>query len=317
MNLSQIIAHLDERRVANLTAAVETLEAGVARGSIRNIDFNNAKDFINGAVEKGADAFLATGPHVIGRNGQPHHQSDWWLDAYDADAFVRGASNVATALKRSQKVAGLKDYAAFLAALMPLVELLATAKPLIVKRQDQPKVVSPKQAAKLAKSMTCQCCGRAIFAETGVIAHHGYQRPGGGWQTASCAGARELPFEVSRDALGRLIEALKRWEAQAIEDRANVEAETAPVVVSFSDRSQPRDSVTGNHPTKTVELTRSTDVAATGLKGTFDDYKATDLRDRARSIEGVRDEITAQQARFDSWKQTHAWNDASKTWKAV
>lgn len=48
---------------------------------------------------------------------------------------------------------------------------------------------------------TCQCCGRAIKAATGVIAHHGYRRPGGGWQTASCFGARHVPYEVGYDAL--------------------------------------------------------------------------------------------------------------------
>lgn len=311
IQLSPLARHLVGRDADRLVGAVGLLEAGIAAGMIRNVDFNDAKDALNRAVEEGAEAFLKTCPT---RN---HHMGDWWKSAYDAGAFVHGASNVASALKRAQKAGDLTEYAEFLASLMPLVGLLAAAKPLIVKRQDQPKVVSPKQTAKLAKSMTCQCCGRAIFAETGVIAHHGYQRPGGGWQTASCSGARELPFEVSREALGRLIESLRRWEATAVEDRAAVEAETAPVVVFVSDRSQPRDNVTGRYPTKRVELTRSTDVAATGLKGTFDDYKVDDLRARARDIDGVRDEIKAQQARFDGWKQTHSWDATANTWKAA
>lgn len=50
---------------------------------------------------------------------------------------------------------------------------------------------------------TCQICEREIKANTGVIAHHGYQRPdrGSGWQTASCWGARKLPYEVSCDQI--------------------------------------------------------------------------------------------------------------------
>ena len=28
---------------------------------------------------------------------------------------------------------------------------------------------------------------------------HGYERPGHGWQTGSCMGAKNLPFEVDRD----------------------------------------------------------------------------------------------------------------------
>ncbi len=48
---------------------------------------------------------------------------------------------------------------------------------------------------------TCQICGRAIKAKKGHIAHHGYKRPGGGWQTASCSGATHLPYEVSCDRI--------------------------------------------------------------------------------------------------------------------
>lgn len=48
---------------------------------------------------------------------------------------------------------------------------------------------------------TCQICARPIKSTTGLIAHHGYTRPGGGWQTESCIGARRLPYELSCDAL--------------------------------------------------------------------------------------------------------------------
>lgn len=50
------------------------------------------------------------------------------------------------------------------------------------------------------KTTHCQICARDIKANTGLIAHHGYQRPQyQGWQTASCDGAKQLPYEVSRD----------------------------------------------------------------------------------------------------------------------
>lgn len=48
---------------------------------------------------------------------------------------------------------------------------------------------------------TCQICAREIRASKGLIAHHGYKRPGGGYQTGSCFGARYLPYEVSCDRL--------------------------------------------------------------------------------------------------------------------
>lgn len=55
---------------------------------------------------------------------------------------------------------------------------------------------------------TCQICGRAIKAKKGLIAHHGYQRPGDGWQTVSCMGARYRPYEVACDALPPAIAAV-------------------------------------------------------------------------------------------------------------
>ena len=69
---------------------------------------------------------------------------------------------------------------------------------------------------------TCQICGRLIGAKRGRIAHHGYQRPHN-WhsQTASCMGAKHLPFEVSRERLGDL---LKLLESDIITYRAQIEA---------------------------------------------------------------------------------------------
>jgi hypothetical protein len=62
---------------------------------------------------------------------------------------------------------------------------------------------------------TCQICAREIQAKTGVIAHHGYQRPGNGWQTSSCYGARHKPYEVACDAIDGAIAALDRFVVQS------------------------------------------------------------------------------------------------------
>ena len=47
----------------------------------------------------------------------------------------------------------------------------------------------------------CQVCARAIKDKVGVIAHHGYQRPGHGYQTRSCFGAQHVSYEAGHDAL--------------------------------------------------------------------------------------------------------------------
>lgn len=70
---------------------------------------------------------------------------------------------------------------------------------------------------------TCQICGRAILARTGVIAHHGYRRPLG-WhaQTASCFGARFVPYEAGHDALDRYVPIIEDLLARTITRRADL-----------------------------------------------------------------------------------------------
>lgn len=64
-----------------------------------------------------------------------------------------------------------------------------------------------------ATKTTCQICGRPIKANTGLVAHHGYKRPGEGWQTSSCMGARHLPYELSCDVLPRAIKSCEAYIA--------------------------------------------------------------------------------------------------------
>lgn len=61
---------------------------------------------------------------------------------------------------------------------------------------------------------TCQICERAIKANTGLVAHHGYKRPGQGWQTGSCPGARALPWQVSCDLLRAHVEVVEAATAK-------------------------------------------------------------------------------------------------------
>jgi hypothetical protein len=61
---------------------------------------------------------------------------------------------------------------------------------------------------------TCQVCGRTVKASKGLIAHHGYRRPYEGFQTASCEGARYVPYEVSCDRLREVTEMVRQFIAR-------------------------------------------------------------------------------------------------------
>lgn len=61
----------------------------------------------------------------------------------------------------------------------------------------------------------CQICDGAYILSTrgekGILAHHGYKRPRHSWQTASCRGARQLPYEVACDLLIEEVDRVKKW----------------------------------------------------------------------------------------------------------
>ena len=170
--------------------------------------------------------------------------------------------------------------------------------------------------------MHCQCCGRDIHAALGSIAHHGYTRPGDGWQTPSCFGAKRLPWEVDRSAVADLIDHLKEVLLRSEYERCAVSDEIEPVVHHYQvyDRR-----VRGGYVGKKLTMTRDTfeivkaanpDKVFEHTPGiTFDVFKARDLDKRDRRIEQLRRDLKEFAARYAGWKQTHKWN--GKLWEAI
>lgn len=167
--------------------------------------------------------------------------------------------------------------------------------------------------------MTCQCCGRGILAKTGTIAHHGYQRPGSGWQTSSCMGAKHLPFEVSRDRLGDMIKLIRRDLTQARRDLKNVVHEMEELSATFEDTRKeavwnPR-RYRKTHPETTVKFSRSTfeavraenapHAAYRSFPSRYDDVKDLRTRQLQGRIKNLTEWVETCQARYDSWKPTH------------
>lgn len=302
MDLTKIFPHLTDRRAAQLINASVDLEAAVAKGLVPNTLFTSAKDTFNRVVDEGSEKFLQSGPKF-----ERHNNSDWWSAAYANNAFVSGCHGINAAMKRARKIDDLVPYFEFLRdGLLPLQTLLETAKPLVRKKADMPKQPTKREQERKGHEMTCQCCGRGIFANTGKIAHHGYERPGHGWQTGSCVGALELPFEVSRERLHTLITSWEVRRTQMIASRRKVMSERAPVKTTVYDLSQPRGR-DGKHPLKQLEITRDNfaDHAKELQYASFDDLLKVAVDKRARDIKNITNAIAEQQARFDGWKQTH------------
>lgn len=201
------------------------------------------------------------------------------------------------------------------------IEVAVALRAKIVDAPEATKTPTKKaieNAARLAVAKICQICGRPILAETGVIAHHGYTRPGDGYQTSSCFGARELPFEVSRDALGRYIVGLEGGLAQMNAARKRVATEELGVRLSYRvyNGGWKGEDVYFSTTRKTFAAARAEYPKffslSTGTDGwTYDDALRADLRDRDAKIVGQKTYIKEQKARFDAWKPVATEGGAS------
>lgn len=169
---------------------------------------------------------------------------------------------------------------------------------------------------KLKLQRTCQICGRDIFAETGKIAHHGYRRPHHqGYQTASCFGARALPFEQSRERLGEYIAMLEaeRDKYAALAER--VKAETIPIRYHYREcwgvrynRRQydarmifvdNREAFAWIH----AMYLAHEHTAPNATVKTFEDIRDADAADYQAEADACERERFLQQARWNAWVQ--------------
>lgn len=190
------------------------------------------------------------------------------------------------------------------APLVAIIDRLVALRAEIVAAPELPKPPTKKAIrAETEVRGTCQICARPIGIKAGVIAHHGYQRPGGGWQTASCYGARALPFEQSRDTLGKWIVACVDNVASHTAHAAAIRSETAPATLTVMDvygRARP------------YAVTRETHAWVQGIAAaanklsrraicTWEERRDACAATESREAAGWAAERTRQQARFDGW----------------
>lgn len=188
--------------------AIEQIAEGLAAGTIRNVVFQDAKERLSRAVYEAWQKHVA-GPHFHGRSDVVSKEL---YDLY----WSFSVTNLHEVLSASKKMAQTKlegieidAMRALLKEALPLAEALAKLKGLVTKgRAPNTGTAKPLNPNKMVR--TCPVCFRAIAVVGGHMAHHGYERPEHGLQTASCPGVRFAPLEVSSDGLVWLIAALRK-----------------------------------------------------------------------------------------------------------
>lgn len=149
---------------------------------------------------------------------------------------------------------------------------------------------------------TCQICARHIKANTGVIAHHGYQRPGTGWQTASCPGAQSLPYEQSRDLIPVVIEAY-RGHLQFNEEREKDLLANPPATLTrFARYSYGTDRVVARPADFSAEaaLAQSTCDPSRDDQVYNSEYRGA-VETARRNQRDIKAAIEQLQARYEAW----------------
>jgi hypothetical protein len=159
--------------------------------------------------------------------------------------------------------------------------------------------------------MTCQLCGRLIRSKHGVIAHHGYTRPGGGWQTSSCDGTHHSPLEVSN---AHLIETIADYEKLCQRETLRIESvrnEEDPVVIHV----KPHWSENRRHPyVFTFDRNTFNDVRASSegqlkSRATFEDYREEFVSVLQASLHQRKSILGELRERNTNWRQTREFVD--------
>lgn len=144
----------------------------------------------------------------------------------------------------------------------------------------------------------CQICGRAIKASAGIIAHHGYERPGNGWQTRSCFGARYQPYEVSCSALAPFIESVGLFKVKTETALATLKASPPETLMYRLASHLPQQSVArpeGFNPEQISPVRAA-------MHGSYERQFSNWVRKHEREITSARIAIEEAQKRLAAWK---------------
>lgn len=147
----------------------------------------------------------------------------------------------------------------------------------------------------------CQICERKIMAKSGTVAHHGYTRPGNGWQTGSCPGAKEFPYEVSCELIPPIIESIKNFKAMKQQFIADMKAKP-PVVLTKTYKNL----YSGETTVETFDRPENFNVekAVNNEFSYYEDYYKQfhiAIYSAERDIKGAEEDIVRLTARVENW----------------
>ncbi|MBI6882384.1 hypothetical protein [Pseudomonas putida] len=219
------------RRLQTFNEMMDILNQALEEGSIRNAVFKDVKDSAGRICDDSLE-YMVKKPFFW---GQADNHPQEILDIY-YKLYVSGAHSLLSFKKKidaltidNECTRAMKKW---VNEFIPLTHALESLKPNIVKGRAPStapaKPVNPNKDVK-----TCPCCFRPIAVVASTMAHHGFKRPGQGYQTASCPGIRFRPLEISPDGLHYMLEMHKTAKEQCEKSLAD-----APNITSFEEHKR-------------------------------------------------------------------------------
>lgn len=315
-----------DRTIKDRNNLVRKIEKAIAEAN----DAIEVGYFLKAIAQKDIMTHIADAMYDLGRQmvllGMPKRDGTYMSD----DAKKLGMASVPRGLGEkgtkafvdlARKAHGSKiDYELDLLMKMTKLRLQVAALP-VDKNKKPPSKSALAASEREGVAMTCQVCGGKYLASKGKIAHHGYQRPGGGWQTQSCFGAMAVPFEVSRDRLGEWIEILRSQVKSAKMNLKFVSESPELTLTGKADSNSPLALSKGVKVTAEtfVEMRAELSRMLKELKAkdhyspvvnakvfidarTFDELRKLLVWEAERDLKGLKEYLDSSEKRYDNWK---------------
>lgn len=208
-------------------ASLENLKMAVKEGTIRKTDLETIKSDLNRACEATWEKWYSR-PYFHGQGNNPNITKEE-LDIYYKDKGFRNmqgiVKNYTKFANQSKVIAMAIQIATEFAPFKDIMDHLKTNMTTGRAPSTTVKYVNPNQIRG-----TCAWCLRDIAIDrSGLMAHHGYERPDIGWQTQSCPGIGYKNIEVSLDGLKEHIRAIDQFKT-----RVTHELDALPKIVSLT-----------------------------------------------------------------------------------
>lgn len=187
-------------RLERFQDAVRGFDQALSAGSIRNKDYADIKDTLGRIVERCwsdnvREPFFYSGKYET--LPQEIREFDWKIGLVsNLHAIIAASKKVENTSLQGEVIEAMRAVAR---EVLPLANASATLKTMVVKGRAPNPNPPPENPNKTVR--TCPCCFRGIAVTGATMAHHGYQRPGFGYQTSSCPGIRFEPVERSNEGI--------------------------------------------------------------------------------------------------------------------